>query len=375
MDAGGDVAADVVADEGVEAKQVPKKIISALFLISLLAAGFSAALSAAPKGSHWGSNYFPNFQVTTQDGKTFRFYDDLIKNKKVVINFIYTDCPDICSLTTARLAAIQERMGDLLGREYFFYSISLDPEKDTPEKLKIFAASFSAGPGWLFLTGAPKDLHLIRYKLGERSRSLSEHRNIIMLGNDRTGEWARSSSMANLNLLESHIRELDPKWLTRSPKAQKKARPAQDYTLTGRPGEALFIKACASCHGFGAGDRIGPDLKGVQERRDRQWLIKFMMAPDVMRAKADPIALALDKKFPGVVMPNLSLSKTDVKDLLRYFTHRTHGGSRGRQSAAVKNLDALHGGNHTEHDHAAHNHEKIITPTINIEPHPMNLTP
>ena len=67
--------------------------------------------AAAPEGSRWGADYFPNHPVVSHNGKTFRFYEDLIKDKLVVVNFIYTYCPDICSLSTSRMAEVQKKAG------------------------------------------------------------------------------------------------------------------------------------------------------------------------------------------------------------------------------------------------------------------------
>jgi mono/diheme cytochrome c family protein len=90
-----------------------------------------------------------------------------------------------------------------------------------------------------------------------------------------------------------------------------------------QPGQALFVKACASCHTIGQGDLVGPDLEGVTARRDRAWLSEFLQAPNVMRAKQYPIAVALSARFPGVSMPNMGLSASDAGDLLAYLDSRT----------------------------------------------------
>src|SRR5258706_7136339 len=139
--------------------------------------------------ARWGKEYLPNVPVVDQDGNTFRFYDDLVKGKKVIINFIFTTCTDVCPLTTARLAVLQEKLADSVGLDYFMYSITLDPEHDTPEQLKRHTEAFHVKPGWRFLTGNPRDIAEIRYKLGERSRVLTEHRHELLLGNDAYGEW------------------------------------------------------------------------------------------------------------------------------------------------------------------------------------------
>ena len=175
-----------------------KAVLSAgrciLVFVAILALLRCARASA--QASRWGKDYFPDVSVVTQDGKTLRFYDDLIKDKIFVISFLFTTCRDVCPLTTARLAELQEKLGDSMGRDIFFYSLSIDPETDTPDRLKEYAETFGAGPGWLFLTGKPEDIHAIRHKLGERSKVLSDHRNEILLGNGATGEWAATMCSA-----------------------------------------------------------------------------------------------------------------------------------------------------------------------------------
>ena len=79
-----------------------RRTVVALFA-GLAAATLAMAAPGAAQSRPWGEGYFPNLPVVTQDGKTLRFYDDVIKGKIVVVNFIYTNCPDICGLTTARL--------------------------------------------------------------------------------------------------------------------------------------------------------------------------------------------------------------------------------------------------------------------------------
>ena len=95
----------------------------------------------------------------------------------------------------------------------------------------------------------------------------------------------------------------------------------KDYQMKNHPGEALFIKACAACHTVGKGVRVGPDLKGVTARRDRAWLIRYLVAPDVLRAQKDPIAVELDAKYEGVRMPNLGLSETDAGDVIVHLEY------------------------------------------------------
>jgi protein SCO1 len=319
------------------------------------------ALSVTPasaQGVRWGKDYVPNPVVTTQDGKQVRFYDDLIKNRIVVLSFIYTSCRDVCPLVTARLAQVQEKLGDIVGREFFFVSVSIDPENDTPAKLKQHADAFKVGAGWTFVTGKKADIDLIRYKLGERSQSLSEHRNEVMLGNDRTGLWARDSAFTDLNVLASTILAMDPARRDDPTIPQsKKTRAVHNDDVV--PGQVLFAKACASCHTVGGGERVGPDLKGVTSRRDRAWLASFIIAPDEMKSRKDPVAMELSRKFTAVRMPTLGLSETDAADLIGFLELQNFRLTAPVDAATAAHAQQhLHRGGHEQHQHhPGHRHE------------------
>ena len=295
-----------------------------LAAIAVLAAAIASTPRAAEaQNQRRGADYFPNLPVVTQDGKTLKFYDDVIKDKIVLISFIYTNCPDICPLTTARIAQVEDQLGDMVGRDIFFVSMTVDPERDTPERLKEFATAFDVGPGWLFLTGKPEDIRVINSKLGDRSRKLSDHRNEIVLGNDRTGEWARDTVLGDFNSLVRTIRDMDPKWRDQDHTSGVSNTGDTLLTLSQQPGQAMFKKICAPCHTVGVGDRVGPDLRGVTERRDRTWLSNFVRNPAKMRAQQDPVALALAAKYPGVHMPTLGVSEIDATDLITYLEAET----------------------------------------------------
>ena len=296
-------------------------VVAGIAALAAVSAAVPGILKA--QGGPRGGDYFPNVPVVTQDGKTLKFYDDVIKGKIVLINFIYTNCPDLCPLATARLAQVEEKLSDIVGHDLFLVSLTVDPERDTPERLKEFSASFSAGPGWLFLTGEPGDIRSINAKLGNRSTRLSEHRNEIILGNDATGEWQRNTVFGDLDRLIMDIHAMDPKWRNqvRAPKHDEASNTG--YALSLAPGQTLFKKLCAPCHTIGVGDRVGPDLRGVTERREHAWLENFIRHPDTMRAERDPDALALVAKFPGARMPGLGLAEVDASDLITYLQAET----------------------------------------------------
>jgi cytochrome oxidase Cu insertion factor (SCO1/SenC/PrrC family)/mono/diheme cytochrome c family protein len=286
---------------------------------ALAAALLSTLVSVHAQSNRWGAGYFPNVQVVTQDGKKLKFYDDVIKGKRVLISFIYTNCPDICPLTTARLAQLEDKLGDQVGRDIFFVSLTVDPVRDTPARLKEFANAFGVGPGWLFLTGDPADMKEIKEKLGDKSRTLDEHRNEVVLGNDATGQWMRDSVFGDLDELVYDINEMDPKWTAQVRQPKFNAASNTGYSLGNHPGQALFTRVCAPCHTVGVGDRVGPDLRGVTQRRDHAWLSNFIQHPDQARARHDPIAMSLEEKFPAVHMPALGVGPVDAGDLITYL--------------------------------------------------------
>jgi protein SCO1/2 len=297
--------------------------INLLFRLVALAAVFFGGRTGAAE-IPWKDGYIPNAPVIAQDGRSLLFYDDVLKGKISIISFIYTSCRDICPVVTARLSQLEEKLGDAVGRDYFFVSISIDPTNDTPAKLKEYGKAFGVGPSWLFLTGKPQDIDLIRHRLGERSRALTEHRNEVLLFNGATGEWERNSAFGDISILASAVRTMDPGQRNEvRPIEKAKADTFVDDPLN-LPGQALFVKTCGGCHTVGRGNRVGPDLRDVTTRRSRDWLISYIIEPEKVRARQDAVALSLAAKYPAVRMPNLGLSELDASDVIAYIDAMTY---------------------------------------------------
>lgn len=286
--------------------------------LCLAAAAFAlpcAAVQAAPLA---GERYFPNVSLTTQDGRQVRFYDDLVKGKAVAVNIIYTSCTDVCPLETARLAEVQRLIGAHAGKDLHFYSITIDPARDTPQVLKAYARKFKADPDWLFLTGKKEDIQLLTSKLGlsRASDAISKdgHASSLMLGSDATGQWMRNSAVDNPAFLAATMANFFG-WDDVVPTADY----ARATPLAIGKARFLFDSKCASCHTIGGGDRIGPDLAGVATRRSPAWLARYLKEPDKVLAEGDPAAQALFERYNKVNMPNLNLGTEDVSALLAYL--------------------------------------------------------
>jgi protein SCO1 len=159
--------------------------------------------------------YFPNVVLTTHEGRTVRFYDDLLKDKIVVLNVMYAACAKSCPGVTTNLVKVQRLLGPRVGRDIFFYSITLTPEHDTPEVLAKYAESFKVMPGWLFLTGNPEDIDLLRRHLGyvdpdpKVDKNPSSHTALMRYGNEPLQLWAAMPALARPRFLAEAILWVD----------------------------------------------------------------------------------------------------------------------------------------------------------------------
>jgi protein SCO1 len=290
-------------------------------------------VSSTAESSQRGGSHFPNVELTTQHGKKVRFYDDLIKGKVVAIDLIYTTCKYNCPLETARLVQLQKLMGDRMGKDVFFYSISIEPETDTPEVLKAYAEKYHVGPGWLFLTGKLADIKLLSHKLGLDSLPTADdpdgHTPHLLIGNEATGLWMKNSALDNTRFLAMKIEHLMGYGSPSLPVEQSTTAAKLNIDM----GQYLFATRCAACHTIGNGDKIGPDLLGVTTVRDRAWLVRMIVDANKMIDEKDPIATSLFKKYKEIRMPPLGLPEADVNTLIEFMklqTARLNNGGKTR---------------------------------------------
>lgn len=149
--------------------------------------------------------HLPNVELVTQDNQRVHFYTDLVKDKRVVIQFMFTHCKDICPVITHHLVEVQGLLNGRVGRDIFFYSISLSPEEDSPAALKAYAKMHNVG--WTFLTGKPEDIFLLRKSLGffydnpKEDADRNNHSGMLLVGTEPLMRWAMCEGGAN------------PKWI------------------------------------------------------------------------------------------------------------------------------------------------------------------
>lgn len=288
---------------------------------------------------------FPNILLTTQDGKQVHFYDDLVKGKIVAVDFIYTTCQYACPLETARMAQVQKKLGSRVGEDIFFYSISIDPEHDTPEVLKAYMQKYQIGPGWTFLTGKKSDITLLERKLGlynDPSINPDGHLPHLLIGNDATNTWIRANALDNPSFQARMIGEFLDNFKHTDFKADQAKNTGNGTIPNFDKARYIFVRDCSACHTLGGGDKVGPDLLGVTKVREHGWLVRMIQQPEQLLKSNDPLAIALLKKYKNVPMPNLSVNNDELDLLLRYLESATAAPDKqaaaplGADSSAVK---------------------------------------
>lgn len=157
------------------------------------------------------SDPFPDILVSDQHGREYRFFEDLIKNRSVVVNFMFTQCALICPGTTSHLVRLHEAFQGAVGRDLTFLSISLDPQNDTPEALHRYWEAFGRHEGWHYLRGNYEETELLRRRMGVYDldpvidADKTQHAGIVTFGNDATDRWAALPALSTITDLKETI--------------------------------------------------------------------------------------------------------------------------------------------------------------------------
>jgi len=132
-----------------------------------------------------------DLMLVDQDGREVRFVSDVIGDNIVVMDFVYTSCTTVCPVLSAVFKQMQARLGDQLGEDVALVSVSVDPTRDTPQRLRAYAAKHKAGSGWIWLTGPKTTMDEVLDGLGAYSPNFEDHPAMVLVGDGRTGEWSR----------------------------------------------------------------------------------------------------------------------------------------------------------------------------------------
>lgn len=166
------------------------------------------ALTAAQREAK-ARNYFTDSLMLTQEGRRVKFFSDVLKDRVVILSFVYTNCGDACPMITHNLTLAKKQLGEEFGRDVRFVSLSIDPERDTPAEMKRFAAKFGAvHPEWLFLTGNKVDMDRVLKRFGAFTEDPKDHFTGMFLGNLRTDHWRKLRPDTPPELIAAEVRAM-----------------------------------------------------------------------------------------------------------------------------------------------------------------------
>lgn len=177
------------------------KRFAAVLLLTLTCTVLPALADEGTGSVNPAKDYFTDVVLVNQDGEEMRLYSDLLQGKVVVIDTMFTTCSSVCPMTAKTYQGIQDWMGERLGKDAHLISITVDPENDTPEKLRAYALGLGARPGWYFLTGKKENVEFALKKLGQFVESKEAHSTVFLVGNEPTGLWKKAMGLADIQQL------------------------------------------------------------------------------------------------------------------------------------------------------------------------------
>jgi protein SCO1/2 len=152
----------------------------------------------------------PDVALVDHEGREVRLDSELLGGEVVVVNAFFTSCAATCPKVMGRLARVQRMLGARFGREVTFVSLSVDPERDTPERLAAYAKRFGAKPGWRLVSGTQENVDAALRRLGWLVASPESHSAILLVVDERNGTWRRAEGLGKprdiLRVIEDVLR-------------------------------------------------------------------------------------------------------------------------------------------------------------------------
>ena len=146
--------------------------------------------------------------LITQEGKPFRFTDEAVAGRILVVDFVYTSCTTYCPVASALMNKVREQLGASVGREVLLLSISVDPRRDTPARLAAYAQKFGTSPGWIWLTGAKPSVDAVLKGMGAYTANFEDHPAVLLVGDPKQSRWSRLNGLPDPGLVQKEVESL-----------------------------------------------------------------------------------------------------------------------------------------------------------------------
>ena len=164
-------------------------------------------MQADAQGTAGADLSVPDVRLVAHTGEKFLLASELIGDRIVVLDFVYTTCTTVCPVLSAILSQVQHEVGDRLGKDVILVSITVDPQRDTPQRLSSYAKKMKAADGWYWLTGSKPDVDDVLKTLGVYTPNFEDHPSVVLVGDAGAGEWARFVGFPGAKQIVSKINE------------------------------------------------------------------------------------------------------------------------------------------------------------------------
>jgi len=158
----------------------------------------------------------PDTLLITQHGEQRRLDSEIVAGRIVIIDFVYTTCTTVCPVLSAILSQVQGQLDGRVGTDVLLVSISVDPVRDTPARLKAYADKMRAGDGWVWLTGDKQAVDGVLEQLGAYSPNFEDHPAVVLVGDATSGDWARFLGFPSANQIVAKVNQLSAARTTQS---------------------------------------------------------------------------------------------------------------------------------------------------------------
>ncbi|MBD5801747.1 hypothetical protein AZOA_11710 [Azoarcus sp. Aa7] len=151
---------------------------------------------------------FPDVKLLDQNSRERSLKSDVIGDRIVVMDFVYTSCTTVCPVVSAIMGEVQQKLGGRVGREVALVSLTVDPVRDTPARLRDYARARGAGAGWSWLTGSTTAVNDTLKGMGTWTPNFEDHPVVMMVGDGRSGKWTRFYGFADPAMLVTQVESL-----------------------------------------------------------------------------------------------------------------------------------------------------------------------
>ena len=150
----------------------------------------------------------PLAEMVTQNSEPVDLRSDVVSDRIVVLDFIYTTCTTVCPVLTAIMSQVNGQLAERIGKDVILVSMTVDPKRDTPARLKKYSSNFRTDDGWLWLTGDKPIVDGVLRKLGAYTANFEDHPAMILVGDGRTGQWSRFVGFPGVDAIVDKVEQL-----------------------------------------------------------------------------------------------------------------------------------------------------------------------